>query len=42
MEFIDGIKASDIDAIDRAGLDRKTITRRGIWLLVAIIQGGRL
>lgn len=29
MEFIDGIKASDIDAIDRAGLDRKRITRRG-------------
>lgn len=29
MEFIDGIKASDIDAIDREGLDRKLITRRG-------------
>ncbi len=29
MEFIDGIKASNIDAIDRAGLDRKRITRRG-------------
>jgi len=29
MEFIDGIKASDIAAIDRAGLDRKRITRRG-------------
>lgn len=29
MEFINGIKASDIDAIDRAGLDRKRITRRG-------------
>jgi ubiquinone biosynthesis protein len=29
MEFIDGIKASDIAAIDRAGLDRKLITRRG-------------
>ncbi|MCG8567899.1 MAG: AarF/UbiB family protein [Desulfobacterales bacterium] len=29
MEFIDGIKASDIDAIDAAGLDRRRITRRG-------------
>jgi ubiquinone biosynthesis protein len=29
MEFINGIKASDINAIDRAGLDRKLITRRG-------------
>ncbi len=29
MEFIKGIKADDIDAIDRAGLDRKKITRMG-------------
>lgn len=29
MEFIRGIKADDIDAIDRAGLDRKKITRLG-------------
>jgi ubiquinone biosynthesis protein len=29
MEFIDGIKASNIHAIDLAGLDRKLITRRG-------------
>ncbi|MCF8113686.1 MAG: AarF/ABC1/UbiB kinase family protein [Desulfotignum sp.] len=29
MELVNGIKASDIDAIDRAGLDRKHITRRG-------------
>jgi len=29
MEFIDGIKADDIQAIDRAGLDRKQITRAG-------------
>ncbi len=29
MEYIKGIKADDIDAIDRAGLDRKKITRRG-------------
>jgi ubiquinone biosynthesis protein len=29
MEFINGIKASDIAAIDRAGLDRNLITRRG-------------
>jgi ubiquinone biosynthesis protein len=29
MEFIDGIKASNINAIDLAGLDRKLITRRG-------------
>lgn len=29
MEYIDGIKADDIAAIDAAGLDRKIITRRG-------------
>lgn len=29
MEFIQGIKADDTAAIDRAGLDRKRITRRG-------------
>ncbi len=27
MEFIDGIKISDLDAIDAAGMDRKTISR---------------
>ncbi|MCG8551219.1 MAG: AarF/UbiB family protein [Desulfobacterales bacterium] len=29
MAFIRGIKANDIDTIDRAGLDRKKLTRRG-------------
>ncbi|MBU1196737.1 MAG: AarF/ABC1/UbiB kinase family protein [Proteobacteria bacterium] len=29
MEYIQGIKANDIDAIDAAGLDRRIITRRG-------------
>nr|WP_320192789.1 AarF/UbiB family protein [uncultured Desulfobacter sp.] len=29
MEFIQGIKADDVKAIDRAGLDRKKITRIG-------------
>jgi ubiquinone biosynthesis protein len=29
MEFIDGIKISDVNAIDAAGLDRKLITVRG-------------
>ncbi len=29
MEYIDGIKADDITAIDAAGLDRKLITKRG-------------
>lgn len=29
MEFIQGIKADDVKAIDRAGLDRKKITRTG-------------
>ena len=29
MEFIQGIKADDIEAIERAGLDRKKITRHG-------------
>ncbi len=29
MEYIQGIKADDVQAIDAAGLDRKQITRRG-------------
>ncbi len=29
MEYIRGIKADDIDALEKAGLDRKKITRRG-------------
>lgn len=29
MEYIDGIKVSDIDRLDAAGLDRKSITERG-------------
>lgn len=29
MEMVDGIKISDIDAIERAGLDRKLLTMRG-------------
>ena len=29
MEFIEGIKADDIQAIDQAGLDRKKLTRQG-------------
>ncbi len=41
MEFIDGIKASDIDAIDRAGLDRKRITRRGAdFILKQVFEHG--
>jgi ubiquinone biosynthesis protein len=29
MEFVQGIKVSDVDQLDEAGLDRKTITARG-------------
>ncbi|MBC2695717.1 MAG: AarF/ABC1/UbiB kinase family protein [Desulfobacteraceae bacterium] len=34
MEYIDGIKASDIDRIEREGLDRKIITARGADLIL--------
>jgi len=34
MEYIDGIKASEIDRIERAGLDRKIITARGADLIL--------
>jgi ubiquinone biosynthesis protein len=33
-EFIDGIKISDIDGLDSAGLDRKLITARGADLIL--------
>jgi len=29
LEYIDGIKVSDVEALERAGLDRKLIARRG-------------
>jgi ubiquinone biosynthesis protein len=29
LEYIDGIKVADLDALERAGLDRKLIARRG-------------
>lgn len=29
LEYVDGIKVSDLEALDRAGLDRKLIARRG-------------
>lgn len=34
MEFIDGIKASELDRIDQAGLDRKVIASRGAGLIL--------
>lgn len=34
MEYIQGIKANDIEAIDKAGLDRKIITRRGADFII--------
>jgi len=34
VEYIDGIKASEIDRIDKEGLDRKTITARGADLIL--------
>ena len=34
MEFIDGIKASQLDELKKAGLDRKEIARRGFDLIL--------
>jgi ubiquinone biosynthesis protein len=34
MEYIDGVKASEIDRIDEEGLDRKIITARGADLIL--------
>ncbi len=34
MEFIDGVKASDIQYLDTNGMDKKLITRRGAELLL--------
>lgn len=34
MEFIDGIKASQLDELEKAGLDRKEIARRGFDLIL--------
>lgn len=34
MEFVDGIKVSEIDRIEEAGLDRKAITARGADLIL--------
>jgi ubiquinone biosynthesis protein len=34
MEYVDGIKASEIDQLDKAGLDRKEIARRGFDLIM--------
>lgn len=34
MEFIDGIKASQIDELEKEGLDRKEIARRGFDLIL--------
>ncbi len=41
MEFINGIKASDIEAIDAAGLDRKQLTRTGAdFILRQVFEHG--
>lgn len=34
MEFIDGIKASEIDRLEKEGMDRKEIARRGFDLIM--------
>ncbi|MDF1592930.1 MAG: AarF/ABC1/UbiB kinase family protein [Desulfobacterales bacterium] len=34
MELVDGIKVSDVDQLDAAGLDRKAITERGADLIL--------
>ncbi len=34
MEFIDGIKVSEVDRLEKAGLDRKKITQRGANLIL--------
>ncbi len=37
MEFIDGIKASNLEAIDKAGLDRKLLAQRGTEAVLKMI-----
>jgi ubiquinone biosynthesis protein len=37
MEFIDGVKASDVGAIDRAGLDRTAIAERALRAAVKML-----
>jgi ubiquinone biosynthesis protein len=37
MEFIDGIKASDLEAIDAAGLDRKLLASRGTEAVLKMV-----
>jgi ubiquinone biosynthesis protein len=34
LEYIDGIKASDVAALDAAGIDRKALARRGVEFVV--------
>ena len=41
QEFIDGVAGSDLEAVDRAGLDRKVLARRGTHaVLKMIIEDG--
>ncbi len=40
LEYIDGIKVSDIQALDRAGLDRVLIARRGADAFLTMVLGG--
>jgi ubiquinone biosynthesis protein len=41
MEYIEGIKISEIDAIDSAGFDRKIITRRGAdFIMKQVFENG--
>jgi ubiquinone biosynthesis protein len=41
MERIEGIKITDLDALDAAGLDRKIVARRNIRILLkAVLQDG--
>jgi ubiquinone biosynthesis protein len=34
LEFIDGIKASDVDSLEAAGIDRRALARRGVEFVV--------
>lgn len=37
LEYIDGIKVSDLEALDKAGIDRKVIARRGAGAFLEMV-----
>ena len=41
LEYVDGIKVSDLDSLERAGLDRKLIARRGADAFLEMVLKSR-